>query len=178
MIKANPLLLIRGQLPLYVEYRISNHFSVEGAVGITYLDLFYETAINGGYFLANNRAKFRNGFLAAAQFRYFPSRFDAAPYGFYTGPQLAARNYQMYWYTNTGFIYEKELEERRMYDMRWVAGWQNPDNREQWFFDFYAALGMRYIHETRVAEVSGVTLPEPKRFIPSGEIGFKLGYTL
>lgn len=178
MLKINPMQLVRGALPVYLEYRISNHFSVEVAAGITYLDPFYETAVNDGYFLFNKRAKFRNGFLGAAQFRYFPSRREQAPAGFYTGPQLAARNYQMHWLTNTGFIVEKELEKRNMYDLRWVAGWQNPNTRDQWFFDMYGALGVRYIRETRVAEIPGVVLPKPERVVPSAEIGFKLGYCL
>lgn len=178
LLKINPGLLIRGQVPVYLEYRLSDHFTVEAAAGITYLDLYYETTVNGGYFLFNKRAKFRNGFLGAAQFRYFPSRYEHAPAGFYTGPQVAARNYQMLWLTNTGFIYEKELEKRSMYDLRWVAGWQNPNARDQWFFDIYGAIGMRYISEKRVAEVPGVVLPKPERVVPSAEIGFKLGYCL
>lgn len=175
-IKLNPVLLITGELPLFVEKRLNRFYSVEGAVGVTYMDLFYETSVNGGYFLGNKSAKFHSGFTARAQFRVFPRHADVAVSGLYFGPELAYRTYLMDWYEFTGLVNDVYHGKRKVSEARAVMGWQNADNSDEVVWDGYISLGARMTDEVRATEIPNVDAPPAHRITPVFGFGLKIGW--
>jgi|GEM_PF-7051652 len=174
--KCDPVLLLNGELPVFVEKRLNRYFSVEGALGVTYMDFLYEAGVNGAYFIGNKNAKFRSGFCARAQFRLFPRHADAAISGFYLGPDAAYRTYLMDWYEFTGLLNDVYRSTRKVSELQLVIGWQNADHSDEMFWDAYVAVGLRQTKELRVTEIPNVSLPPAERTRPVVNAGIKLGW--
>ncbi|TND08616.1 MAG: hypothetical protein FD123_2120 [Bacteroidetes bacterium] len=174
--KCSPVLLLTGELPAFVEYRVNRFYSVEAAIGVTYTDLFYETSVNNGYFLSNENAKFRSGWSFRGQGRIFPRHADVAIAGFYIGPEFTFRTYKMDWYEFTGLVYDVYPGLRKVSEIRLAGGWQNAENSNEPFVDFYIAAGIRQTWENRATEIPNQVSPAYHRVAPNFGIGLKFGW--
>lgn len=177
-LKCNPALLLSGELPLFAEWRINRTFSIEAAAGFTYVDLLYESVMNGGYFLGNKNVKFRSGSCFRLQGRMYPRHSDMAIAGWYAGPELTFRTYKMDWYEFTGLLYDVYPCRRKISEIRLVGGWQNAENSGEPFFDVYLAVGIRQVWENFPAEVPDTYRNGSYRVAPNVGIGLKLGWGL
>ncbi|HEU4717256.1 MAG TPA: hypothetical protein VFU15_05465 [Bacteroidia bacterium] len=182
-IKINPLNALRGDFPAYFEWRVSDPFSVEVALGATYIDYMYELVNNGGQYIldANERrnVKFYSGFTGRFQLRWYPSNSETAITGFYIAPEFARRTYRMDYYVNTGLIREPHPIHRNYTDFRLQIGWQNADPYENVFLEWFASAGIRF-QQTDWIEGSGTEAVFKSdswaSFVVGG--GLKIGFTL
>ncbi len=153
-LKINPGNFVRGDFALYYEYRLARHFSVEGALGVTYVDYFYELIQNGGRFIfkANeaNAARFYSGYSARFQLRWYPSRYETAITGYYLAPEISYRTYKMDYFINTGLIAEPHRLNRKYTDIRLQFGHQDADPYNAFFWEWYIAAGFRHFNEDAV----------------------------
>lgn len=179
-IKVNPLLLFRGDLPIYYEKRLSDAFSVEGAVGVTFTDIVYETIYSGYPFGRDNNMKFRSGFSLKGQVRWYPSTYETAITGFYMAPEASYRIHKWDYLYNTGFVNDVYHDFRKLTEFKLVIGYQSADPYEPVFWDWYAGLGVRLLDEQRSVNDVGTTITTQhnKQVLPVFSGGIKICFGL
>lgn len=147
-VKLDPILLTRGEFSVFYEWRLSDRFSVEGGLGITYIDFAYEIFENSGRFIRNgqeaNDVQFHTGVAARAQARYFPSRFETALTGFYFAPTWAYRTWNMEYYINNGLVSVPYDVKRSWHEIRLQIGEQDPDPYSVVFTEWYLNFGVQF----------------------------------
>ncbi|CAN5734972.1 hypothetical protein BH11BAC7_BH11BAC7_25450 [soil metagenome] len=182
-LKINPANFLRGDFSLYYEYRLARHYSVEGALGVTYVDYVYELTQNAGRFIlkANeaNAVKFYSGVSTRLQFRWYPSRYENAISGYYFAPEISYRTYKMDYLVNTGLISEPHRLNRKYTDIRLQFGRQDPDPYDSFFWEWYLAAGFRHFNQDYV-EKSGLDAEfgHEDYWGPVVGGGIKLGFNL
>jgi hypothetical protein len=153
-VKLDPTLLVRGEFTVFYEWRLSRHFSVEGGLGLTYVDLTYELFQNNGRFIINGLqsgdAQFNTGFAARGQFRFFPAKYESAIGGFYVAPAFAYRTWHMDYFVSNGLVSEKYQIERQWTEVRLQIGEQDPDPYSVLFTEWYLNFGLQFRNEDRV----------------------------
>lgn len=153
-VKIDPSLFLRGEYSLFFEWRLSNHFSVEGAAGLTYIDFMYELFQNNGRFvlagLERSKVQFHTGVAVRAQARYFPSRYETAIEGFYIAPSFAYRTWNMEYYVSNGLVAIPYDVKRQWTEFRIQLGEQDPDPYSVVFTEWYLNLGIQFRDEDRV----------------------------
>ena len=147
-VKVDPVLLVRGEFTVFYEWRLSRHFSVEGGVGITYIDAVYEIFENNARFFGDgeesNHVQFHTGIAARAQFRYFPSRYESAITGFYIAPMWAYRTWNMEYFIDNGLVMIPHDVKRRWHEIRFQFGEQDPDPYSVVFTEWYINFGVQF----------------------------------
>lgn len=182
-VKVDPILLVRGEFSVFYEWRLSHHFSVEGGVGLTYIDLFYETFENDARFLPDgeegSNAEFHTGIALRIQPRYFPSRFETAITGFYIAPTYAYRTWNMEYYINNGLVSFPHDVKRTWHEIRFQFGEQDCEPYSVPFTEWYINIGAQIREDDRVigrgvtAEIGHVS--EVRLMLGAGvKIGFVL----
>jgi|GEM_PF-3326571 len=153
-IKVDPTLLARGEFSVFFEWRLSDHFSIEGAAGITYIDFTYELFQNNGRFLLagaeRNRVQFHSGISLRAQPRFYPSRYETAIEGFYIAPIFAYRTWNMEYFVSNGLVAFPYDVKRQWTEFRIQIGEQDPDPYSVLFTEWYLNLGVQFREEDRV----------------------------
>jgi hypothetical protein len=146
-VKIDPGLFLRGELSVFYEWRLSRHFSAEGAFGITYIDFLYETFENGARFLPDgeeaNRVQFHSGIAARIQPRYYPSRYQSAIEGFYLAPTLCYRTWNMEYFVSNGLVLFPHDVKRTWTELRLQIGDQDCDPYSVVFTEWYLNFGIQ-----------------------------------
>lgn len=159
-IKIDPTLLFRGEFTVFFEWRLAHHFSVEGGLGLTYIDFMYEIAQNNGRFIMTgqerDRVQFHTGIALRAQARYFPSRYETAIEGFYIAPTFSYRSWNMEYFVSNGLVAIPYDVKREWTEFRIQIGEQDPDPYSVVFTEWYLNLGIQFREEDRIAG-QGVT---------------------
>jgi hypothetical protein len=166
-VKLDPMLLFRGEFSVFFEWRLSRHFSVEGAGGITYIDFAYETFENNARFLPQgeeaNSAQFHSGISVRLQPRYFPSRYETAIEGFYMAPTFCYRTWNMTYFINNGLVSFPHPVKREWTEFRLQIGEQDCDPYSVFFTEWYLNFGVQIRNDDRVlsrgvtAEIAHIT---------------------
>ena len=152
--KLNPLLLLRGEVPLYYERALTYRLSAEVGIGFTmrnYMAMTFDgddaDDIGAGVHVVK-RPSLRGGF------RYY-LRDDLEPQGPYAQLEFAHLSYVK----NISMLgpdripTDEVLRDERIYnDLRLLAGFQQLGRASNWLFDVYAGLGYRMRHEQVVQE--------------------------
>ncbi len=156
-LKIDPTLLFRGDFPIFFEQRLSDAFSVEMGLGITWTDYMYELFQNNGRFLNQEKkdVRFRSGSSVRLHARWYFSKYSTAISGHYLEFGAARRNYRMDYYYNTGLIRIPQPINRTWYDFTVRYGFQEADKYAFLFWDGYVGLGLRSFDEDRVV-VTGI----------------------
>lgn len=154
VLKFNPLLFLRGELPLYYERALSHRISAELAVGVT-----FRNYIGGGLtgdvaddFSAGTNIIAKPSFHAG--FRYYFTD-DLEPQGVYLQGEFAYLDHSkdISVKDSTGHFTDKKLRDQRLYnDVRLYLGYQRISSINNWLFDAYCGLGFRNRSLTRVEE--------------------------
>ena len=147
VIKVNPLLFLRGEIPIYYERALSSRLSSELGVGLTYRN-YVNLTFAGDYADADEfgagtkiiaRPSYRIGL------RYYLVD-DLEPQGSYLQFEFGHLNYSkdITKKDSTGQLSaDTELDQRVFNDLRLYYGYQMLSGTSNWLFDFYAGVGMR-----------------------------------
>ncbi len=181
--KIDPVLLMRGELSIFYEWRLAQHFSVEGGAGITYIDFLYETFENGARFLPDadeaRDVQFHTGISLRLQPRYFPSRYQTAIEGFYIAPTYSYRTWNMTYYVNNGLVSFPHEVKREWNEFRLQIGDQDCDPYSVVFTEWYLNVGVQFRNDDSVFSrgVTAEILHENYSRVVLGA-GIKIGFVL
>lgn len=183
VVKINPLLFFRGEIPIYYERALTPRLSLEVGFGVTlrdYLALgFTEDADDFG---AGTQIIPNPSFHIAARFYLVD---DLEPQGWYLQPEFAhlvyTKDIQMK--GDDGQFTGEELRDERTYnDLRLLAGYQVLGLSSNWLLDFYGGLGFRSRNRIMVSETLDLAsqvyeyeVTEESDNVPMFYFGMKLG---
>jgi len=145
VIKVNPLLFFRGEIPIYYERAITPKLSIELGAGVALRD-YLTLSFNGSDaddYGAGTEIVPRLSFHIGARF-YFED--DLEPQGFYLQPTFSHLNYTKDIRTKgpTGELTDNALRDERVYnDLRLYAGYQLLSSNSNWMWDLYGGVGYR-----------------------------------
>lgn len=164
VIKINPLLFFRGEIPVYYERAITHRLSLEAGIGVTlrnYLALSF-MGDDADDFGAGTEIIPRLSFNAG--FRYYFID-DIEPQGAYGQISFAHLNYTKDIRTKgpTGEFTDVKLRDDRTYnDVRFLIGYQMLSNNSNWLFDVYAGPAFRDRLNVKVQEHLDLTGERPQ----------------
>ncbi len=146
-LKANPLLFLRGEVPIYYERALSARLSAELGVGLTYRN-YINLTVAGDHpdaddFGAGTKIKTHPSFHVG--FRYYLVD-DLEPQGSYLHIEFAYLRYgkEITEKDSTGQLSERiNLDERTYNDFRLYYGYQMLSGSSNWLFDFYGGVALR-----------------------------------
>ncbi len=189
VVKINPLLFLRGEIPIYYERALSSNLSAELGIGVT-LRNYVNLTIAGDYPDADDFGAGTDiipSLSAHMGIRYYLSD-DLEPQGNYLQVEFAYLRYakEISEKDSTGqFNGKSNLDERIFNDLRLFYGYQKLSSTSNWLFDFYAGVALRSRHMTIVNEELDTSTPPPREVtyeieeiddvVPAFFLGVKVG---
>ena len=185
VLKFNPLLFLRGEVPIYYERALSHRLSAELAAGVTtrnYLggDITGDTPDD---FSAGTRILTR--LAAHVGFRWYLTD-DIEPQGTYLQGEFAYIDHSkdISKKDSTGRITDNTLRDQSIYnDVRLYFGYQRLSSTNNWLFDAYCGVGFRNRSITQVNERLNLverdwsyTVEESHDNVLVPFVGVKIGY--
>ncbi len=185
-IKVNPILMLNGDLPLFIERRITKSTSVELAIGFTTRDYMLDLFEDEIFSESIDAREFSPGLSFQAGFRYFPSSSEEAIQGFYLAPEIRNRTYNsdITFQCNTSLPSATAYNEVRKYtDYKLSIGYQELDGfSEDVVLDYYVSFGMRSRDingfECTLNDLTGfeeIVTRKENKFVPVFGMGVKIG---
>jgi|GEM_PF-2537530 len=185
VIKCNPTILLRGQLPVYVEHKLNNRYSLEGAVGMTFED--YGKAMLEGkpVFQKVPNEQQLTGVCAKAAARYYTRK--TALSEIYLSPEMDFTDYRMdvtgVHMSDGRYTSGKLRDQQDYFDLRFVLGFQNTENYDSdFYFDWYVGAGLRMGTENDVipedANPNAIRVNHTDIITPTVSLGVKVGLGL
>lgn len=186
-VKINPLLFLRGEVPVYYERALTSRLSAELGLGITYRN-YVNLTFAGDHADADDfgaGTKIISSPSAHLGFRYYLVD-DLEPQGNYLQVEFAYLRYAKEISEkadSTGqFNGIKNLDERIFNDVRLYYGYQKLSGTSNWLFDFYGGVALRSRHMVIVNEdLNTVTkdwsynIEEIDDLVPAFFLGVKVG---
>jgi len=189
VIKINPLLFFRGEIPIYFEHAISQRVSMEIGAGVTYRNYLHLTFAgdDADDFGAGTKIIPKPAFHLGARY-YFKDELE--PDGAYLQIEFAYLDYAKdisLKKDTTGEFTGKTLHDERVYnDVRLYYGYQLLNSSSNWLFDVYGGVALRsrhleVVHENqKVDALTGVltydyTLDKSTDLVPAFFLGIKVG---
>lgn len=154
VLKINPTVFLRGEIPLYYERALSPRLSAEVAAGITMRNYL------GGGFSGDLPDDFSAGTKILARpaahlgFRWYLTD-DLEPQGVYLHGEFVYLDHSkdIFMKDSTGHVTDLSLRDRRVYnDVRLYLGYQRLSSTNNWLFDAYCGIGLRNRAITAVKE--------------------------
>ncbi|MBL7962686.1 MAG: hypothetical protein JNM31_02465 [Flavobacteriales bacterium] len=185
VVKANPLLFLRGELPFFYERALTPKLSLEVGVGVTFRD--YLSFSLGGQTAS---ADYGAGTTIVPRLSYHVgARFyltdDLEPQGWYLQFAMAHLEYvtDITEKNSDGQFSDRTLRDERIFnDLRGLFGFQMLSGTSNWLIDFYGGLGMRFRDMTIVTERTDLatsqwtyTTEQVDDIVPVLYAGFKVG---
>jgi hypothetical protein len=199
-IKLNPLLFLRGELPVYYERVINKNFSLEVAIGVTFKDylggMFEEISSDDfGFMGADVTEKMKANLSYKFGVRFFPSGY--ALDGVYFSLEFAKRNYDMnlsiknslpefdpitFTQIQNNTIYTFN-EQRYHNELKFIYGENEFFYWDNSFLDFYIGAGIDFYSEKKVKATTDnitnkqtYTLESSNNIVPKFYLGVKYGF--
>jgi hypothetical protein len=191
VLKLNPLLFLRGEIPLYYERALSPRLSAQVAIGMTWRNYinFNLGAEEVDDFGEGTNIIAKPSYHVGARY-YFSD--DIEPHGTYLELEFAHLDY---WKDiakkdttqgNFGKLTGVFAEDRRAYnDLRLLFGVQSLSSTSNWLIDLYGGFGVRDRRMIIVEESINVTVPNKPIFsystkevddvVPVIFLGFRVG---
>ena len=138
MIKLNPLLFFRGDVPVYYEKSLTDKIALEAGVGFTLIDYFnYSYLIDGYDYKENDKL----GYSVLLGLRYYASDYSYMQEGFYFGFNVRYQSYKSDFISIEDIAYKGSNNSANL-DVRLHIGylymWE-----ENFFIEPYLAFGLR-----------------------------------
>ncbi|MEO7082006.1 MAG: hypothetical protein ABIY71_10785 [Flavobacteriales bacterium] len=185
VVKFNPLLFLRGEIPIYYERALSHRLSAEVAVGVTTRNYL------GGDFTGDTPDDFSAGthilprLAAHVGFRWYFTD-DIEPQGTYLQGEFAYIDHSkdIAMKDSTGRLTDNTLRDQSIYnDVRLYFGYQRLSSTNNWLFDAYCGVGYRNRSITQVNERLNLverdwsySVTETHDNVPAFFLGVKIGY--
>lgn len=185
VLKLNPLVFMRGEIPLYYERALSPHLSIELAVGVTARNYM------GGAFSGDLPDDFSAGTKILPRlsghtgFRWYLTD-DIEPQGLYLHPEFVYLDHSkdIFQKDSTGHVTDLSLRDQRIYnDVRLYLGYQRLSATSNWLWDAYCGIGFRNRTVTHVNERLDLTdrrwyysVEEDHKNVVALFLGVKVGY--
>ncbi|MFC5270788.1 hypothetical protein [Adhaeribacter terreus] len=186
-VKINPLVILSGDMPVYLEHELKKNLSAEISVGSTYDNVLSDILESGSQPGLSITKEGLNSYSFSAALRHYPSEQGSALQGYYFSPEVRFRDYRSL-VTNVGGEDIKLKQGRQILDGKFVIGYINQTS-DRIFFDFYGGIGMRYkFYKDRIENYSVIYDPATgqttthlklKDELRRGmllSLGFKLGF--
>lgn len=195
-LKINPILLIRGEMPLYYERALTKSISAEIAVGITNKD-YIQNMIEDiskdidevdPTFMSKEKSKSNISYKLGIRFYKKGMVMD----GFYFALEFAKRDYTSEVImgeptipnnlANTSSSVTKFIEKTNHLEYKIIFGNQNFYFWEAFFVDYYIGLGIDQYSDSRVSFVKDrnstevYELKSTNKLMPGFYLGIKLGF--
>lgn len=143
--KINPLLFLRGEIPLYYERALSHRLSAELALGVTFRNYLGGSLFGdvGDEFSAGTKIIAKPSFHVGFRW-YFTD--DIEPQGLYIQGEFAYLDHSkdITKKDSTGHFTEVILRDQRLYnDIRLYLGYQRLASINNWLFDAYCGVAYR-----------------------------------
>lgn len=185
VIKANPLLFFRGEIPLYYERALSPNVSVEIGAGVTLRNYLGLSLSGDDADDLGAGTEIIPSLSIRAAIRFYLEH-DLEPQGWYVQPEFGQINYNkdILLSNPTGGFTEERLRDRRTYnDIRLLAGYQLLSFSNNWVLDFYGGVAFRVrdllvVNETLDPATRTFTYSQEQRndWVLAGFLGVKVGY--
>lgn len=184
VVKVNPLLFFRGEIPIHYERALSPQLSIKVGAGITLRNYLAMS------FAGDDADDFGAGTEIVPGFTYrIAARFyledDPEPQGWYLQPEFARITYikDILVADASGGFTEERLRDRRIYnDIRLLSGYQVLSYSSNWVFDMYGGLAfrvrdMQVVNETLdpVARTFSYAQEQRNDRVPAFFLGVKIG---
>ncbi len=182
-IKINPLLFFRGELPVYLEQKITGNLSVEAAYLWTKNDVFagafdHDLGAQSGI----TEVKTGNGYKLALRW-YFRNNLELS--GAYISAEYGEREFMTnYFQRDTLGISTNEriLDRRNFREIKLIGGIQNLGYYSNFFLDFYGGVGYKFKDFQEVHLEPDIST-QPSHFLVFNKsegiafyLGFKVGF--
>lgn len=184
VLKVNPLLFFRGEIPLYYERALTPNLSLELGLGVTlrnYIALSF-AGDDADDYGAGTEIIANPSYHIGARI-YFVH--DLEPQGFYVQPGFSHLVYSkdiLVRGPDGSFTEEKYRDERTFNDLRAIMGYQMLSATSNWLFDLYAGVAYRdrrmLVVEERLnlqTDAYTYTVEERKDRVPAIFLGVKIG---
>jgi hypothetical protein len=186
VIKINPLLFFRGEIPIYFEHAISQRVSMEIGAGVTYRNYLHLTFAgdDADDFGAGTKIIPKPAFHLGARY-YFKDELE--PDGAYLQVEFAYLDYakDISAKDSSGFTGVTYHDERVYNDVRLYYGYQLLGSSSNWLFDLYGGVALRsrhldVVHENVTFNERGKALYDYKvdpttDLVPAFFLGVKVG---
>jgi hypothetical protein len=183
-LKCNPVILARGEVPVYLEHKLNQTWSAEAAIGITFTDFVKADILKGkSLFQKDPAVDGLSGICGKLALRYFPGH-DAGS-DLYLSSELDYTSYRkdvkgVYMDTDGRYTDGKLRDAQQYVDLKALIGWQNSDPFESDFsFDWYVGAGIRVGSENNVVpderNANVIVLNHSDVVAPILALGVKIG---
>jgi hypothetical protein len=184
ILKYNPCLIVHGEVPFYLERKLSRNFSIEGALGTTFEDYFRILFVEGGRIgqTETNTEKL-SGVAAKLALRYYPKH--TALSDVYISPEIDFTNYRKlvtgdYSIGSGGYTAGRLMDQQKYVDYLLILGTQSPREKdEEIFLDWFLGAGLRTGQEYNVVRyennISMIAVQQKTIVAPMITLGMKLG---
>jgi hypothetical protein len=139
-VKLNPLLILSGDMPLYIEQKIADKITFEVSAGLTYDN--FTTAFDLDHYSEGDTRQNEMGYSYAGGLRYYPSDSYNTMEGYYFAPEFRHRVYNSTFTQVQGTNIDPVKHQRTITDMKLIFGYTNYFE-DHIFFDAYMGVGMR-----------------------------------
>jgi len=185
VIKANPLLFFRGEMPLYYERALSPNLSIELGVGLTLRNYLALSLVGDDADDFGAGTEIIPSLSLKAGIRFYLEG-DLEPQGWYIQPEFGQITYtkDILVSNPAGGFTEERLRDRRTFnDIRLLGGYQLLSYSNNWVLDFYGGFALRVrdqlvVSETLDPSTRTFTYSQEQRndMVPAAFLGFKVGF--
>lgn len=190
VIKINPLAALSGQFPIYFERVLGPHFSVEVAAGPTLYSnaqLISEILSEDGDFQEDLIFQKKIGLLGKIGVRYYPSKRDLAPDGFFMAGEVQFTNFKRTTFgygqngeqLTSGTAYKVGIKKTDYF--RVVAGWSSV--YDNFVSEYFIGFSLRDKSIDRLLGLDDTTgtysnaIVSTSEIIPAFLVGWKIGFS-
>ncbi len=185
VIKANPLLFFRGEIPLYYERALSPNVSIEIGAGVTLRNYLALSLVGDDADDFGAGTEIIPSLSLRVGVRFYLEH-DLEPQGWYIQPEFGQINYtkDILISDPAGGFTDERLRDRRTYnDVRVLAGYQLLSFSNNWVLDFYGGVAFRVRDRLVVKETLDPTArtytyvqEQLNDWVPAAYLGMKVGY--
>ena len=185
VVKANPLLFFRGEIPLYYERALAPNVSIEVGLGLTLRNYLALSLVGDDADDFGAGTEIIPSMSVRAGVRFYLEH-DLEPQGWYIQPEFGQITYakDIRISDPAGGFSEERLRDRRTFnDIRMFGGYQMLSYSSNWVLDFYGGIAFRVRDQLVVTEtvdpaLRTFTYQQEQRNdrVPAAFLGLKVGY--
>lgn len=185
VLKANPLLFFRGEMPLYYERALAPNVSIEIGAGVTLRNYLALSLMGDDADDFGAGTEIVPSLSLRVGIRFYLEH-DLEPQGWYIQPEFGQINYakDILISDPAGGFKDERLRDRRTYnDIRLLGGYQQLSFSSNWVLDIYGGIAFRVRDRLVVKETLdpatrtfSYSQEQLNDWVPAAFLGVKVGY--